>query len=47
MRTTTAAPRARSWHALTPEQKQERLADLRQRQQLQIESEARLLHRVR
>lgn len=47
MRTTTVAPRAPSWHALTPEQKQERLAELRQRQQLQIEAEARLLYRGR
>jgi hypothetical protein len=39
--------RAWTWHALTSEQKQERLADLRRRQQLQIESEVRRLHHVR
>jgi predicted Fe-S protein YdhL (DUF1289 family) len=33
------------WRALTPEQKQELLADLRHRQQAQIELEARLLTR--
>lgn len=47
MHTTTAARRVSSWHALTPEQKQERLAELRQRQRLQIEAEVRRLHHVR
>lgn len=37
------ASRARSWHALTPEQKQARLAELRRRQQAQVEAEARRL----
>jgi hypothetical protein len=36
--------RRRTWHSLTPEQKQERLRDLRQRQQDLIELEARRLH---
>jgi hypothetical protein len=39
--------RAGSWRALTPEQKQERLRELRRRQQVQIELEARLLQHAR
>ena len=35
----------RPWHALTEEEKQERLAELRERQQRQIEREARRLRR--
>ena len=42
MRHTTATPR-RSWHALTAEQKQQRLAELRRRQQTDIELEVRRL----
>lgn len=41
------ARRARTWHALSPEQKQARLADLRRRQQAQVESEARRLQYAR
>lgn len=41
------APRARSWHALTPEQKQARLAEPRRRQQSQVEAEARRLQYTR
>ncbi|MCW2795497.1 hypothetical protein [Nocardioides sp.] len=36
--------RRRTWHSLTPEQKQERLRDLRRNQQAQIELEVRRLH---
>lgn len=36
--------RSGGWRALTPEQKQQRLADLRRRQQAQIELEVRRLH---
>jgi hypothetical protein len=35
--------RRRAWSSLTPEQKQERLRDLRSRQQAQIELEVRRL----
>jgi hypothetical protein len=42
MRRTTATPR-RTWNALTPEEKQQRLADLRRRQQSDIELEVRRL----
>jgi hypothetical protein len=42
-----AAPGRRTWHALSPEQKQERLAEWRRRQQARVELEARLLSRVR
>lgn len=35
--------RRRDWHALSREQKQERLAGLRRRQQVQVELEARRL----
>jgi len=37
--------RRRSWHALTPEEKQLRLDELRRRQQAQIEVELRFLRR--
>jgi hypothetical protein len=37
--------RRRPWHALTPEEKQLRLDELRRRQQTQIELELRLLRR--
>jgi hypothetical protein len=39
----TRAPRSSTWHALSVEEKQERLADLRRRQQTQIEVEVRRL----
>jgi hypothetical protein len=39
--------RTGGWRALTPEEKQERLADLRRRQQAQIELEARRLQHLR
>jgi hypothetical protein len=42
MRHANAAPR-RTWHALTPEEKQQRLTDLRRRQQSDIELEVRRL----
>jgi hypothetical protein len=35
--------RRRSWHALSDEEKQERLAEVRRRHQAQIEVEARRL----
>ena len=35
----------RPWQSLTPAEKQQRLADLRRRQQRQIEHEARMLVR--
>ncbi len=41
----TRAPRTNAWHALSVEEKQERLADLRRRQQAQIEIEVRRLSR--
>jgi hypothetical protein len=41
------AHRPTAWHALTFEQKQERLAELRRRQQAQIELEARRLQHHR
>jgi hypothetical protein len=37
--------RRRGWHALTPEEKQLRLDELRRRQQAQIEVELRFLRR--
>jgi hypothetical protein len=37
--------RRRPWHALTPEEKQLRLEELRRRQQAQIEVELRFLRR--
>lgn len=37
--------RRRTWHALTPEEKQLRLDELRRRQQTQIEVELRFLRR--
>ena len=37
--------RRRPWHALTAEEKQLRLAELRRRQQAQIEVELRFLRR--
>ncbi|WP_164519578.1 hypothetical protein [Nocardioides ferulae] len=40
----TPAPR-RTWQALSPAEKQQRLATLRRRQQRQIEHEARMLVR--
>ncbi|MCW2767052.1 MAG: hypothetical protein JWO11_3011 [Nocardioides sp.] len=39
--------RRRTWRSLTPEQKQERLRDLRRHQQAQIEFEVRRLRHVR
>jgi len=39
----TRAPRTTTWHALSVEEKQERLAELRRRQQSQIEIEVRRL----
>jgi hypothetical protein len=40
------AVRRRSWLALTVEEKQERLAEIRLRQRVQIELEARRLRQV-
>ncbi|MFC4782853.1 hypothetical protein ACT8ZV_00130 [Nocardioides sp. MAHUQ-72] len=40
---TASSTGQRVWHTLTPEQKQDRLAELRRRQQLQVEVEARRL----
>lgn len=42
MRHSTATPR-RSWYALTREEKQQRLSELRRRQQADIELEVRRL----
>jgi len=39
----TRAPRTNAWHALSVEEKQERLSELRRRQQAQIETEVRRL----
>jgi hypothetical protein len=39
-----AARGVRTWHALSREEKQARLAELRRRQQSQIELEVRRLH---
>ena len=41
-----AHPRTHAWHDLSREEKQQRLGDLRQRQQHQIEREARLLRHL-
>ena len=46
MRHGTTRP-ARTWHALSREQKQQRLGELRRRQQAQIELEVRALRHVR
>lgn len=43
MRKQQLAVRRRSWHALSDEEKQQRLAEVRQRHQRQIEREAQRL----
>jgi hypothetical protein len=42
----TSEHRTNAWHALSVEQKQERLAELRRRQQAQIEREVRRLRHL-